>query len=216
MIYQNLKFTVLSDRPYFITNFISTVDGKVKVLKPGYWPIGSLLDFETFTYLRAHADVIVDGKNTALEFGKATIETIHSESFRNLRKELGKEGNPKYFILTENSNEQLERVLENSFGYKSTIFSGSISDLAQKLHKDNMNVVFVDGGPKLLGSFFKEDLIDEVFLTISPKIFGNAQNQTLTMMEGTLLPPEKIKNLELLSMQAFDSEIYLRYKLKNV
>ena len=95
-IYKNLTFPLLKNRPYFFTDFVSTVDGKVKVQNPNYWPIGSKTDFETFTFLRAHADVIIDGKNSALAFGNRTIETINSNSFLQIRKQLGKKNKILY------------------------------------------------------------------------------------------------------------------------
>lgn len=212
MVYKDLTFPQLKDRPYFFTNFVSTVDGKVTVSKFGYWPIGSNMDYETFTFLRAHADAIIDGKNTALQFGKNTIDTINKSSFKNLRKKLGKKGAVQYFVVTKNPNQQLEKALKNSYGFKPTIFSGTIKELVQFLKKENVRLVFIDGGPRLLGSFLKEDFLDEIFVTIAPKIFGS-DGSVLTMVEGHLLPPEKIKNLKLLSVQSSESEVYLRYKI---
>lgn len=212
MVYKDLTFPQLKNRPYFITDFVSTVDGKVKVLRPKYWPIGSKKDNETFTFLRAHADAIVDGKNTALEFGKNTIETINSSSFKKLRKQLGKSEYPKYIVLAKHNDNKLEQVLENPYGFKTEIFSGTIGELVQKLHKANVQIAFIDGGPRLLGSFLEKNLLDEIFITIAPRIFGSLPNQTITMVEGILFPPEKIK-LKLLSVNNFNNEVYVRYKV---
>jgi len=38
MLYPNLKFPKFSDRPFFYTNFVQTIDGKVGVKEEGYWP----------------------------------------------------------------------------------------------------------------------------------------------------------------------------------
>lgn len=213
MIYKNLAFPRLKNRPYFITDFVSTIDGKVWVNKNGYWPIGSKTDYETFTYLRAHSDAIIDGKNTAIRFGKNTIDTINSKSFKTLRKKLGKKEDPKYFVVTRHPDNELKRALENPYDFKPIIFSGSIKQMVQQLKKENIKHVFIDGGPQLIASFLQECLIDEVFLTIAPKIFGNEQNKTLTMVEGILFKPSHIKNLKFVSSIPYKNEIYLRYKV---
>lgn len=216
MVYKQLIFPRLKTRPFFYTNFVSTIDGKVWINKNGYWPLGSKTDYETFTYIRAHSDAIIDGKNTALRFGKNTIDTINSKKFKNLRKKLGKKEDPKYFVITRHPDNNLKRALENSFGFKPTIFSGSIKQLVQLLQKENLKHVFIDGGPQLLASLFKEGLIDEVFLTIAPKIIGNEQNKTLTMVEGILFKPSQIKNFKLVSVIPHKNEIYLRYKVSKL
>lgn len=211
MVYSALTFPQRKDSPFFYTSFVSTVDGKVWVERSGYWPIGSKTDYETFTYLRAHADAIIDGKNTALRFGKNTIETINSSSFREIRESLGKEEIPQYFVVTKHPDDALNSALQNSFGFKPVIFTEGIEELVQTLQKENLNHVFIDGGPKLLASFLDKNLIDEIFLTIFPRIFGN-DGSTSTMVEGILFPPNKI-SLKIISSEQVENEIFLRYKV---
>lgn len=212
MIYSDIKFKKLQNRPFFYTSFVSTIDGKVQVGKKSYWPIGSKIDYEIFTYLRAHADVIIDGKNTALKFGKNTIETINSEKFKKLRKDLKKTKQIEYIIVTKNSSEDLKSVLKNNFNFQPTIFTKDINQLINYLKKKALNNIFIDGGPNLLASFFEKNLIDEVFLTIAPKIFGNKNNLAITMVENILFEPEKIK-LKLISLENKNNEVFLRYKV---
>ena len=71
MFYRNLKFPKIKNRPFFYTNFVQTVDGKVQVLKntKDYWPIGSKLDHEALLELRAYSDCLIHGSNLAKEFG---------------------------------------------------------------------------------------------------------------------------------------------------
>ena len=83
-----------------------------------------------------------------------------------------------------------------------------VSDLYQKGYRN----ILVEGGPTLLASFLKEDLIDEIFLTISPKIFGSEKDTTLTLVEGYLFPPKKIKKFKLISVKKLGDEVFLRYR----
>ncbi|MBI2018725.1 RibD family protein [Candidatus Daviesbacteria bacterium] len=205
MVYPNLKFPKISQRPFFYTNFVQTLDGKVSVLKNGYWPIGSLKDHKVLLELRAYADCLIHGSNLAFEFGERTLESLGRSEFGALRKRLGKNKNLPYFVVTSKAG-KFEALKVNTV-------SNDIKSLTTLLFQKGFNHVLVEGGPTILGSFLKEGLMDEIFITIAPKIFGTAKNATKTLVEGILLPPEKIKNLKLLSVKKLDSEVFLRYRV---
>lgn len=221
------------------TSFVSTIDGKIIVKEKGYWPIGSKKDYEYFTYLRAHADAIVDAKNTALQFGKYTIRTVHDEMYRGFRKELGKEGTPEFIVLTTSPDAELTSKLANDHGYKPTILTNTsaeiteeigqtfnvakvtegsghvqITDLISYLSSKGHQNVFIDGGPTLIAQLLQDKALDEVHITIAPKIFGSAPGKTLTMTEGILFPPDAVPQFDLLNVERLDDEVVLRYKLK--
>lgn len=212
MLYQNLVLPTKSYRPFFYTSFVQTADGKAYVNKKNYWPIGSRVDYETFTDLRARADAIIDGKNTAIRFGKPTIDTLHSKSFKKLRESYDKTEQMEYIVLTKTPDETLKNALKNSYGFKPTIFREDIQSLVRYLQKKGSKHVFVDGGPHVIASFLREKLLGEMFLTIAPKIFGNQDNKAITMVEGILLDPHEI-NLKLVSMEKVENEAYLHYKI---
>lgn len=191
MLYPNLKFPKISDRPFFYTNFVQTLDGKVAVKDKGYWPIGSKLDHQVLLELRAYADCLIHGKNLAGEFGEATRISLDESSFKNLRKKLGKSLNLPYYVANRN-----------------------LPELVKEFTKKGYKHILVEGGPTLLGSFLKENLMDELFLTIAPKIYGSKPNSTLTLVEGILLPPNKFR-LKLISVKKIKNELFVRYSVKN-
>lgn len=235
MIYPNLKFPSKKDRPFFFTNFVSTVDGKVQVRNgESYWPIGSETDFQTLLDLRAAADILIHGKNTALGFNH--LGRIHSDEFRKRRAKLGQVVDLAYLIVTNDASDDLVPFLKNDFGAKAFIVTtekAQVSDqlapwvnvlrfgkdsvdlkaVSNWLFEQKFKVALMEGGPTLLGEFLKEDLIDEIFLTIAPKIFGNEPGKTLTLVEGVLFTPEQVKKLKLLSVKQIEDELYLRYKV---
>lgn len=213
MLYSNLHLPTKTDRPFFYTSFVATIDGKVQVNRHGYWPIGSKTDYEVFTFLRAGADAIVDGKNTALRFGKNAIDTLHSEKFKENQKHFGKNVTPEYIVVTSKENEELNQKLKNEHDYRPTIFTKGVDEFLQYVVNKGYKHIFIDGGPTLLGSFFEKKLIDEVFLTIAPKIFGNKENAAITMVEGFLFPPNRVPKLKLLSSKIVENELFLRYKV---
>lgn len=190
MIYSNLKFPEVSGRPFFYTNFVSTLDGKVAVRKKGYWPIGSRIDHQVLMELRAYADCLIHGKNLASQFGEVTLESLKKDGFKRLRKRLGKESQLPYCVA--------ERPLKQ---------------MVKRLYQKGYQHILVEGGPTLLGAFLRENLLDEIFLTIAPKIFGSEKDKTLTLVEEVLFPPDQIKKLKLLSVKQIAGEVFLRYRL---
>ncbi len=205
MLYPNLKFPKITKRPFFYTNFVQTVDGKVQVNEGGYWPIGSRKDYEVLTELRTYADCLIHGGNLAREFGENTIQSINKKLFKQMRRVQGKASLLPYYIVTKHPNE-----FKN---ISATIFSGNLSDLVEELRDAGYKNILVEGGPILLGSFLKMSLIDEIFLTIAPKIYGSKPNSTKTLIEGILLPPNKFK-LKLISVKKIKDELFLRYSVK--
>lgn len=94
-----------------------------------------------------------------------------------------------------------------------SIFTGNLTDLVEELKGEGYKHILVEGGPTLLGSFLKEGLIDEIFLTIAPKIFGSKPGSTKTLIEGILLPSNKFK-LKLISVKKIKDELFLRYTVR--
>ncbi len=205
MLYPNLKFPKFSDRPFFYTNFVQTIDGKVGVKEEGYWPIGTKQDYEILTELRTYADCLIHGANLGRQFGEKTLESINKPIFKQTRRVLGKSAVLPYYVIT---TKPWELKGANIFHLQNESLKGLVNHLNEKGYKN----VLVEGGPKLLGSFLKENLIDEVFLTISPKIYGTDES-TLNLVEGQLFPPDQIKHLKLISVKKIKDELFLRYSL---
>lgn len=84
------------------------------------------------------------------------------------------------------------RILHDEFGVK------------QLLH---------EGGPTLFGQFLAEGLIDELFLTLSPKIAGRDEaHRRLGLVEQSLYAPEGSPWFELASLKAAQDHLFLRYR----
>ncbi|MDP4010623.1 MAG: RibD family protein [Candidatus Roizmanbacteria bacterium] len=219
MQFQPFSFQKPDGRPFFFTSFVSTIDGKIIVKEKGYWPIGTKEEKKQFTYLRAHADAIVDAKNTAVRFGKYTIRTLHSELFQEFRKDLGKDGLPEYIVLTSNPDEALKEALKNDHGFETKILTPeegskrvSIPSFIKYLNSQGHKHVFINGGPTFLAQLLQAQVLDEIQLSIAPKIFGSLPGKTLTMVEGMLFSPEEIPQFNLTSVDRIgDDEVVLRY-----
>lgn len=81
------------------------------------------------------------------------------------------------------------------------------------------DVILVEGGPRLLGAFFDERLVDELFLTVAPQVAGrDAGVERPGLVAGRLFAPERPVWGRLLSVKRAaarahggDSHLFLRY-----
>jgi len=81
-----------------------------------------------------------------------------------------------------------------------------LTELLRSLRSEGVRAVMCEGGPTLHGSLQAEGLVDEIFLTIAPKLSGGHAPRIL---EGTL--PE-IVGLELVWLLEEDGELFARYR----
>ncbi len=73
-------------------------------------------------------------------------------------------------------------------------------------------VILVEGGPQLLGDFFAEQLLDELFLTLAPQIAGrDASTERPGLVAGQRFAPEHPLWGTLVSVKRGGSHLFLRY-----
>lgn len=74
-------------------------------------------------------------------------------------------------------------------------------------------VIVSEGGPTLFGELLASDLVDELFLTLSPVLAGRGPTTRLGLVEGVeLLPDTRIAG-RLRSARTHGSHLFLRYGL---
>jgi riboflavin biosynthesis pyrimidine reductase len=81
-----------------------------------------------------------------------------------------------------------------------------LSELLRSLHEEGVRAVICEGGPTLHGSLQAAGLVDELFLTIAPKLTGSGAPNIL---EGGL---DEVRELELLWLLEQDGELFARYR----
>lgn len=67
--------------------------------------------------------------------------------------------------------------------------------------------LLVEGGPSVNHSFLKGGLVDEIFLTLAPKLIGGLPPDAPGILEG----PKLYSRAQLLSAYLFEDELFLRY-----
>ena len=68
--------------------------------------------------------------------------------------------------------------------------------------------ILCEGGPSLNDGLVREDLVDELWLALSPKLAGG---DPLTLVTGE--PLEPTRELELLQVLESESHLFMRYRM---
>ncbi len=71
-----------------------------------------------------------------------------------------------------------------------------------------------EAGPHLFGSLLAAGLVDELFLTSSPRFAGRGSGTRLGLVEGAALLPALHRDAQLLSVRRCDDHLFLRYQLR--
>ncbi len=81
------------------------------------------------------------------------------------------------------------------------------------LRERGHGVIVSEAGPTLFGQLVAAELVDELFLTVSPLLAGRALDARLSLVEAVELLPERRIAGRLRSVRANGSELFLRYAL---
>ncbi|HHU61586.1 MAG: RibD family protein [Bacillota bacterium] len=231
--YADLEFNEFHlGRPFIALNMVGSLDGKVTLdgtLRPG--SLGSTFDRKTMNIIRSHFDAVLMGGNTARQH---PFYLGVSAKLAKLRTEKGLASQPLTVLLTKSgrldpcsplfkdpprapliftsqrgkhklspniiNQSNLEIIDENTK-------LNTICSLLQK--KYGVNRLLVEGGPSINYQFLKEQLLDEVFITLAPRIIGATSDLSLVMGDK-VLPNSKFS---LISSFQHENELFLRYAI---
>lgn len=88
---------------------------------------------------------------------------------------------------------------------KTVFYTGDLTNLVRKLKSENGKNIFCDGGAEIVNELLKNDLLDEIIISVIPILVGNG---TRLFKDGR--PEQKLK---LLDVKTFDTGLtQLHYK----
>jgi riboflavin-specific deaminase-like protein len=217
-------------RPYVIINMVSSIDGKVAVEGKSS-RIGSETDRRAMRTLRSKADAVLIGAGTlraeklslGLDGSSCGPQPLAVVATRTgdlpLKSNLIVcEAQDVLVVTTQAAPENLDdRLRERARVLRVPATPSGDVDLENALRilkfKHAVDVLLVEGGPVLNHSLVSNSLVDELFLTLAPKLLGGPRSGTLTPLEGPGLSPSERAKAELVSVYLADDELYLRYRL---
>jgi riboflavin-specific deaminase-like protein len=213
------------DRPYLILNFATTLDGRAAI-EGRSGAIGSDTDTEMLQLLRTRVDAVMIGAGTmrAERYGRI----VSDPSLRARRERNGLPHDPLAVIVSGRLDLPWDASLFTSGGGRVLIFTTSEADPPETetpvrvvRHELGVDVVealrylrqergiralLSEGGPGLHDQLQATGSVDELFLTIAPKIAGGEEPR---VVEGEL--PQVI-DWELAWLLEEEGELFGRYR----
>ena len=103
-------------------------------------------------------------------------------------------------------------ILATRGGANAIRSSSILEQVRRRLGTSAGKVILVEGGPKLLGTFYAEHTLDEQFLTLAPQIAGrDADDRRLSLVMGRLFAPRRPLWGTLTDLRRGGSHLFLRY-----
>jgi riboflavin biosynthesis pyrimidine reductase len=214
-------------RPYTIANFVASVDGAVAVDGRSA-ALGDDGDRAIFHTLRSEVDAVLAGTNTLRSENYGRIVPLAER--RAARVQAGRSPEPIACVITRSGRVPLGIPLFAEPEARVVVFSPVYLDLAgtraqidvvrtDPVRSDPLNAalrtlradfgvstLLCEGGATLFGSLLAEELIDELFLTLAPKLVGGGGP---TLNAGPALP--RLAQLRIEWLLARNESLYLRY-----
>jgi riboflavin-specific deaminase-like protein len=212
-------------RPYLALNMVSTLDGKATI----DWRtegISSDLDRELFHHLRTQVDAVMVGAGTARTERYGRI--AKSDELRAKREREGLAPDPLAVVVSARLDLPADLPLLQQQEHKVLIATGAdavlqgtqaeieylrVGDdlplLMSKLREEQgVRSVLCEGGPTLNSHLFAAALVDELFLTMSPKVSGGAAALTIVAGKDLVEPAD----MQLVWVALGDDELFTRWR----
>jgi riboflavin-specific deaminase-like protein len=200
------KYGLMNNKtpPFVLLNLATSADGKIATANRAVHSFGSPRDLRHLYELRATADAVMCGART-VEISDATLGN-GGEKFRRLRRQNGladfplrvvvsgggsldpaarifkEKFSPVILLTTRRASPKKLRPLEERAaeikicGRTEINFTTALSWLREKWQ---VRRLLCEGGGELNDALFRAGLVDEIHLTICPKIFGGRTAPTL-------------------------------------
>ena len=202
----------------------SSIDGRIAFPHGGETHLGSIEDKKWLSKSLSTVDATIFGSGT-LQAHKSTFlvkkngsnissqqpVSIVTGDFRNFSNQWSYFKQPiQRWLINSNRNESKSKLSFN----KEFSFQGSWEKTLELINKEGISNIALLGGTQLINSFMEENLIDEIKITIVPKIIGGKfswispfSGDNLYNLNNTWIL-ESVKELN-------TNEIFIHYTRKN-
>lgn len=220
-------------RSHIIVNMAISVDGRINSRRRERFALGSEHDRRLMDVLRERADAVIVGAGTIRHDGHPML--LRYEDLRARRVARGKSPHPLNVVLTRDLDLPLRQPFFESTETKRMVFttrrapvarvrrfervadvvvlpgtSPSPARVASELRKRGCKRLILEGGGEVHFAFAKAGLIDEWYVTLTPRLIGGKTAPSFLDGDG-FLKSDHLK-LRLVSQRRVGDEIFLRYR----
>jgi riboflavin biosynthesis pyrimidine reductase len=197
-------------------NFVESVDGVVALPDAGGESGGvvsgkSRADHFVMGLLRACADAVLIGAGT---LRASPRELWHADAIFPEAAELyARVGalRPRLYVVSRSGVDPSHPALQQG----GVVLRGQLTpqQIVERVRADGHQRILCEGGPGLFAELTAAGLVDELFLTVSPRLFGRfAGDARKALTDGLDL---RGMPLQLVSARRHESHLFLRYRTNN-
>jgi 2,5-diamino-6-(ribosylamino)-4(3H)-pyrimidinone 5'-phosphate reductase len=216
-------------------NMAMSADGKISTHRRESFPLGSKEDRHLMDVIRARTDAVIIGATTLRLDGWAV--RVRERELRDRRAARGKHPHPLNVVLSSKldlpmnsqffthpdtdkliitTRQASEARLRRARGKATVVVlprkTTRPQDVVRELERLGVRRILIEGGGEVNFSFFKEGLVDEVYLTVTPRIIGGRSAPTPVDGPGFLKSGQK--ELQLVSCRRRGDEVFLKYRVR--
>lgn len=222
-------------RPFVTANFAITADGRISTRKGTPANFTSARDKRRLIEIRAGCDAVLAGVRT-IATDQMTMG-LPAEDLRAAREARGKSAEPIRVLLSNSGRidpelkvftrgsapivifstmrmpPRIRTVLKKKAALYLDENSVDLEGMLRRLRREHgVKRLVCEGGAQIFRALLERDLIDELHITLSPRIFGGTKAPTLTSPAGEYLAHST--RLELREMRVIEDECFLRYRAR--
>jgi riboflavin-specific deaminase-like protein len=222
-------------RPYLALNMVSTADGRA-TLDGRSGPIGDAADRQLFHGLRSAVDAVMAGAGTVRV--ERYRRLVRDERARQIRRRRGLAAEPWACIVSGRLDLPADIPILSDPAARVAIVTSSAASLppieggaqieyirsraqdrldlpaamAELRERFDVRSVLCEGGPHTNSQLLADGLVDELFLSLSPKLAGgDLAAEALRIVSGPRIDPPLA--LQLVSAFEHRSHLFLRYRV---
>ena len=208
-----------ANRPYILMNMVSTIDGKILTGERDepVMDLGTKNDHATLRFIESNVDAVMIGAGSL----RATPKIWYPKGLKRfVVTASGKISTQNRFF---SDDPDLAWIVTNEFSTIEDRTAQTLKSPGKELDWEwilnelrvNLGVksLLIEGGSILNSALFHAGVIDEIFLTIAPKI--RLGEDVPTMADGLSFSRDQIQNFALVSHNSIGDELFLRYRKRN-
>ncbi len=222
-------------RPHVSVNLAISLDGKITTYRRENFPLGTKRDRLRMDEIRAENDAVIIGAGTLRHDGYPIL--VRDDKVRRRRVRNHDHAHPINVVLSRRLDMPLNRKLWKHEETRKVVYTTKLAParaiakfskvcevvvLPRKtlspeavladLYKRGCRRVLLEGGGTVHFAFAAEGVIDELFVTLTPRLIGGADAPTL--MDGKGFLKRNHLELKLKSVTQIGQELYLNYLVK--
>ena len=221
-------------RPHVSVNLAMSLDGKISTYRREQIVMGTEHDRRLMDVLRCKTDAVIIGAGTVRHDGHPIV--LRYEDLKENRLAQGLSPHPINVVLSRGLDLPASKAFFKTKDTEKIIYTTRMApaalvtklgklaevvvlpkkslrplDVLEDLRSRNVKNVLLEGGGALHFAFEKDGVVDEIHVTLTPKLLGGVGAPTV--LDGKGFTAASHPSLELVSSKRIGDELYLRYRV---